>query len=100
MFTFTLTDTDDSTLEVRADSRDVYVWEQTGGKADPGRSLKRLLEQLRISDLYGVAWPAWRRATGEALPLEDFARRFALDFEEDDAEEPDPTQPAASAGGS
>lgn len=92
MISFTLTPDHGDSLEIEADSRDIYIWEKT----HPGKSLGQLKSKLLMGDLYVIAHITCKRLA-EDVPakLDDFVSAYALDFEEDDGE-PDPTQSAAS----
>jgi hypothetical protein len=80
MFTFTLTPEDGDTFEVAADSRDVLQWE----KRNKGATLKRLLEELAMADLYKVAYIAARRLrTFDGTP-DEFESTVTLDFDVED----------------
>jgi hypothetical protein len=94
MITFTLTPDHGDDLEVEADSRDIYVWEKT----NRGKSLGQLKSNLLMGDLYAIAHITCKRLT-EDVPakLDDFVKAYALDFEQEDEGDADPTQSAASA---
>lgn len=89
MIKFTLTPDHGDTIEVEADSRDIYVWERTG----KGRSLGMLADNVPMVEMYPIAHITCKRL-GEDVPakLEDFAAAYALDWSEDD-DATDPTQP-------
>lgn len=79
-------------FEVKATSRDVYVWE----KAGRGRSFQKLTADLHMTELYEVAHIAARRQQLFTGSLEEFATTCELKFEQaDDAQEVDPTSPVA-----
>jgi hypothetical protein len=77
-------------FEVKADSRDIYVWE----KAGRGRSMAKLLSDLHMTELYQVAHIAARRQQLFMGSLDEFAE-CVLHFETDDdeGEDADPTRP-------
>ena len=79
-------------FEVKADSRDVYVWE----KAGRGRSMGQLMANMPMVDLYAVAHIAARRQQLFTGTLDEFAATCALHFEpddDDDQADADPTRP-------
>ncbi|MFD4196620.1 hypothetical protein [Amycolatopsis thermoflava] len=82
--------------EVKATSRDVLLWERTS--KDKGATLRRLLTDLRISDMYDVAYLASKRTgqfDGTKTDFESTVElKFDLETDEDESEE-DPTQSAA-----
>lgn len=97
MFTFTIRPDAGEEYELKATSRDVYMWERTG----KGRTLHGFMEAFSLSACYEIAHIAARRQQTYAGTLEEFAQSVDLDFREDAQEpEPDPTQPAASHAGS
>ena len=87
MFTFKVTPDEGKEFEVNADSRDVLQWE----KRNKGASLKRLLENLAMEDLYKVAYIACRRKKlFDGTPAE-FEDSMVLDFEVEEGYD-DPSQ--------
>lgn len=95
MFTFTVRPDQGEEYELKAASRDVYVWERSG----KGRTLSAFMEAFAISSCYELAHIAARRQQTFAGTLEEFASSHDLDFREDEQDdEPDPSQPAPSAG--
>lgn len=89
MFLFKLTPDGGDTFEVRATTRDVLVWEKTGRD----RSLTGLMETLRISDLYEIAYVSAKRQGHFDGSRADFEGCMDLDFEEE-AGAADPTTAA------
>lgn len=78
-------------FEVKADSRDIYVWE----KAGRNRSMAKLLSDLHMTSLYEVAHIAARRAqlfTGSLDEFTDCVLHFETEDDEDDLGS-DPTRP-------
>lgn len=76
MFTFTLTDEDDEKTELKADSRDVLVWEKTS------RSDERyvhLLVEMSMVRFYRLAHIAAKRQGLVSGPLKDFEDKYRLD---------------------
>ena len=94
MITFTLTPDYGDALTVEADSRDIFVWEKT----NKGKSLGQLKDNLLMADMYPIAHIACKRL-GEDVPakLDDFVKAYKLDWDEEEVEDADPTQSAASA---
>ena len=95
MFIFTIRPDAGESYELKATSRDVYVWERAGRD----RTLQSFMENLSLEACYQVAHIAARRQGTFAGTLEDFAASHDLDFREEEDEEPDPSQPAPSPGG-
>lgn len=89
MFLFKLTPEGGDLFEVRATTRDVLVWEKTGRD----RSLNGLMEKLRVSDLYEIAYVACKRQGHWDGSRAEFEERVDLDFEEEQGGA-DPTRPA------
>lgn len=96
MFEFKVIPDGGEPYELTATSRDVYTWERTS----KGRNLRTLRDGIAMADLYELAWIAARR---QGLTTLDNPRAFAdsadLEFEEEDQEEPDPTNQDRSATG-
>lgn len=85
MFLFKLTPDGQDTFEVRATTRDVLVWE----KSAKGRSLTALMNDLRVTDLYEIAYVSAKRQGLWDSNRADFEDRIDLDFEEEkDAADP------------
>lgn len=96
MFTFTVRPDAGEEYELKATSRDVYVWERTG----KGRTLRGFLESVSMASCYELAHIAARRQQTFTGTLAEFADTHDLDFREDEQDgEPDPTRPAPSPGG-
>lgn len=96
MITVTVKPDNAEPYEVVADSRDVYVWEKTSRN---GITIDRLLESLSMVELYRLAHIAARRQQLYLGDLDSFVETCAIDFvEEDQQEQPDPTEPGASPG--
>jgi len=90
VFTFTLTDEAGEATEVKADSRDVLVWEKTS------RSNERyveLLTELSMTKLYRLAHIAAKREGVFTGKLADFETTYVLSIE---TEEAVPTKAEAS----
>lgn len=76
--------------EVKATSRDIYLWEKTGR----GRSFQRLTSDLHMEWMYEVAHIASRRQQLFTGSLDEFVNSCELHFEKEDTDEdPDPTWP-------
>ena len=92
MFIFTIRPDNADEYELKATSRDVYVWERTG----KGRTLQTFMENLSLASCYEIAHIAARRQQTHAGTLAEFAASCDLDFEEEAAggDEPDPSPPA------
>jgi hypothetical protein len=94
LFDFKLTiDGQDEPVELTATSRDVLMWEKT----TKGASFAKLEQDLRMGDLYGVAYRAAARKAVFTGTLEDFCLKVDLEFEDTPAGsdgDADPTQPA------
>lgn len=94
MFVFTATPDVGEPVVIRADSRDVLVWERVA----KGRSMNALMENMRVSDMYEIAHVAARRQQMFEGPLPDFERDYALDIEQDDdADDEGPEVPTTAA---
>lgn len=92
---FTIRPDNGEEYELKATSRDVYMWERTGRD----RSLQSFMSDISLSACYEIAHIAARRQQTFAGTLEEFAASHDLDFREEQVEEePDPTQPGASPG--
>jgi len=89
VFLFTLTPEGGEAFEVRATTRDVLVWEKTGRD----RSLSALMENLRVADMYEIAYVAAKRQGVWDGNRAEFEERVDLDFEEEQGAA-DPTPPA------
>lgn len=87
MITFTIAPDLAEKYEVVATSRDVLNWERT----TKGGSMKQLMEELHLSDLYKVAHFAAKRLSLTTETLKEFEANNDLEFE---TEEVDPTQSA------
>lgn len=79
MFLFKLTPDGGDTFEVRATTRDVLVWEKTA----KGRSLTSLMNDLKVSDMYEIAYVAAKRQGHWDSTRAEFEERMDLDFEEE-----------------
>ncbi|MCW6008504.1 hypothetical protein K1W54_28765 [Micromonospora sp. CPCC 205371] len=88
MFDFKITPDGLEPFEVTAGSRDVLKWERT----TKGASFKGIAEDLKMTDMYKVAWIAAKRQGLYEGTLAEFEDDCEIDFEETD--EPDPTRPA------
>jgi hypothetical protein len=95
MIDFTVTPDGGTPFEVKATSRDIYMWEKTD--KTHRRNMRMLLTEMPMAELYPLAHIAARRKGLYTSDFEEFERTCDLSFalEED---EPDPTQPAVSAG--
>lgn len=94
---------DGDPYRIVADTRDLYVWEKT--TPNKQLTLQQVGEELRLVELYRIAWIAARRQGMYAGTLDDFAATHQVeptgedeDEEEGTDEEAVPTGPAASAG--
>lgn len=90
MITFTIRPDGGKPYPLTATSRDVFVYEKT----NKGKSFASIMNDLHMSDMYGLAHLAARRQQLFAGTLAEFAESCDLDMEDDD--EADPTQPEAS----
>lgn len=78
MFTFTITDESGEATEVKADSRDVLVWEKTS------KSNERyidLLTEMSMVKFYRLAHIAAKRQGVVTGPLKDFETDYLLELE-------------------
>lgn len=89
MFRFKVFQDGHPPVEVRATSRDVAMWERT----NKGASLHLLQSELKMSDLYKVAYNACQREGVFAGSLKEFENDVDLDVLDD--EDVDPTRSAA-----
>jgi hypothetical protein len=94
MITLKVTPDEGTAYLVTATSRDVLTWEKTTtGK----KSFMHLMSEPNLIDFYKLAHLAsWRQGLFSGT-FQEFEAQCEVAFEEED-EEPDPTQPAASAG--
>lgn len=92
MFTFKISPDDGEPYVLKGDSRDIAKWEKT----TKGASLHQLQENMRVVDLYKIAYNAAVRTGRDPGTLADFEADNALDtIEDEDDESQDPTRPAA-----
>lgn len=94
MFTFKITPEAGDPYEVRANTRDVLVWE----KSTRDRTMGQLMQDMSLVDLYKIAHIAARREGLCEDTLSEFQASCDLTLEEGE-EEPNPTQKARSTGG-
>jgi hypothetical protein len=87
VITFQIAPDNGEKYEVVATSRDILNWERT----TKGGSMKQLMEELHLGDLYKVAWFAAKRLSLTTGTLADFEAGSDLEFETEDV---DPTQSA------
>jgi hypothetical protein len=92
MFTFTVTPEHGDPFRVKADSRDIYMWEKTSRD----KTLAGLYENMAIVDLYVIAHIASRRQRLFAGDLAEFVT-CVLDTEEEEAQAAAPFGPDPSA---
>lgn len=92
MFEFTVKPDQGDAFDVAATTRDVVAWER-GGK---NRSFSQLANDVRMGDMYALAYTAAKRQGLFDGTLADFETSVDLEFAETD--EPDPTRPGASPG--
>ncbi|HEY3516613.1 MAG TPA: hypothetical protein VGL98_06155 [Gammaproteobacteria bacterium] len=92
MFRFKVMPDDGEPYEVTATTRDIAKWERT----TKGASLAGLQRDMKVTDLYRVAHFACERQGLYDGTAKDFENDVDLDIL--DADEPDPTKSAASAG--
>lgn len=83
MFTFKLTDESGEETEVKADSRDVLVWEKTS------RSNERymdLLTEMSLAKFYRLAWIAAKRqgAIDVKEKIGDFETGYVLELDHEE----------------
>lgn len=79
-------------FDVTASSRDIFQWERT----NKGASFQSLMADMRMTDLYKVAYIASRRQGKFTGTEQDFQQQCDLDTRDDDEGESDPTPPAPS----
>lgn len=92
MIEFSVNPENGDAYEVTATSRDVLLWEKT----TKGRSVKTLMDDVSLVDMYKIAYLASQRQGLFHGTIKEFEDSVDLDFEETD--QPDPTQPGASTG--
>lgn len=93
MIDFTIRPDDGEPYELKATTRDVYMWEKAGAN----RSVSKLLGDVSMQAMYQLAHVAARRQQQFGGTLEEFVASNELDFST--AEAPDPTPSAPSTGG-
>lgn len=84
MIDFKLTPDGGESYEVKATTRDILNWEKT----NKGASLKRLMEELQMGDLYQVAYFAAARTRQFTGPLQDFQDTVDLEFDMEESSGP------------
>ncbi|TDD98897.1 hypothetical protein [Jiangella asiatica] len=89
MIEFTVKPDHGEPFDITAASRDVFLWE----KAYRGAAFSNLRGGGTMTELYQLAHTACRRQGMFAGSLDEFADTHDLAFEEDQDDEPDPTQP-------
>lgn len=89
MFTFKVTPDEGKEFSVTADSRDIMLWEKT----TQGRTLGKLKDDLRMADLYKIAYLAVARTKKFDGDQAAFEKTCVIE-EQGDEEEADPTSPA------
>jgi hypothetical protein len=99
MFEFTVTPDGGEAYDIVATSRDVLMWERT----TKGASFAQLESNLRLVDLYAIAYRAALRLGHFDGHLSDFETSVDLDLlagsdDEEGDEGVDPTLPAPTAG--
>lgn len=87
MFDFIVKPVGGEQFEVTADSRDVATWERSG----KGRSLASLNRDLRMTDLYALAYTAARRQGKTSGDVAEFEAGNVIDFLEEEAPDPTPS---------
>lgn len=90
MLEFRVVPDDGSAFELVADTRDVLVWEKTA----KGRTMKNLMEDIAITDMYRIAYIAAKRQGLYDGNQQEFEQSVVIDLQ--NGESPDPTQAAAS----
>lgn len=77
-------------FEVETTSRDIAKWERGGNKANP-RSMGRLADDMRMTDITDLAWYAASRRGLTALAIDQWRDGVDLDFTKlaDDEEDQD-----------
>lgn len=92
MFDFKVTTAEgDEPFKVTATSRDIALWERT----NKGASLSQLNDNMRMTDLYKIAYNACERHGLWHGPLREFEVSVDLEVLDDDDDPGDPTRPAA-----
>lgn len=86
MITFHLKPEHGETFDLEGTSRDVLLWERT----TKGAQLAKIETDLKMSDLYKIAYFAMKRTRGFDGTQTEFEETYDLDF--DMEEEPDPTR--------
>lgn len=90
MFTFRISPDGGETWELRAGTRDVAAWERAG----KDNSLANLERDLKISDLYWIAFLAAKRQGLYTGTQSDFEASVDLNFDWEQ-EAANPTEPGA-----
>jgi hypothetical protein len=99
---FEITPDDGDPYKIVADTRDIYSWEKTTSNKQV--TLQQAMEELRLVELYRIAWIAARRQGMYAGTLEQFAANHQVEPSEEDEDEDGgeegavPTRPGASPG--
>lgn len=92
MFDFVVTPDGGEPYQIKAGPRDVLAWE----KAHKGASLRALMEEARMGQLYQLAYYASKRQGKYTGTLTEFEDTCDVDSPEpDDEGDADPTQPEA-----
>jgi hypothetical protein len=92
MFRFKLTPDGQESVEIQGSSRDVLQWERRGKT----NTMARLREEMRMTDLYKIAFLAATRLGVWSGTEADFMETVELDILDDEADDSeDPTKSAA-----
>lgn len=95
MFRFKITPEDGNPYELVASSRDVLQWE----RRNKGASMSRLQAEMRMTDVYKIAYFAATRQNGYPGTEADFTDEVDLELLDDEEEDEEvPTNTAVSAG--
>jgi hypothetical protein len=99
--TFEVTPDGGDPYRLTVDTRDMYTWEKT--TQNKAITLQQAMEELRLVELYRMAWIAARRQGMYSGTLDEFAATHLVEptGDEDDeeaGEEAVPTRPGASPG--
>jgi hypothetical protein len=75
-------------FEVETASRDIVAWEAGGNRQNP-RSMSKLSDDLRMTDVTDLAWYAAKRKGLTPLDLADWRRSVDIDITSKDSDEDD-----------
>lgn len=87
MITFDVEPEDGEPFEVKADSRDVVVWEKT---SRTGEKYIELISEMRMAALYRLCHIAAKRLGLTDCRLDEFEKTYILHFAHEEAVPPTP----------